>query len=271
MDLARHSASIPFVRTLDARWLGDDASGINMQLPLAPAVRDAQAPDHIDLRAAIALLDYAGGAAVYAATASAATATIELRIDVLDAPAAGADAWVDAAVIAQGCGSALVHGAAASSPRGAPFARLVGRYILGSGPGQAPADAAYAAARDAAVARFASAGAGDASSFDETLGAREVEGDWCLPFADRLVGSVTLPAFHGGAIAAALMTAARAAVPAATPLELASLTVRYLHAARGVATSCRARVVKSGPRAAFVDVDAVQGDRTVAVLHALFG
>jgi acyl-coenzyme A thioesterase PaaI-like protein len=273
-DLALHARSVPFVRTLGAGWLGGSAAGIRMRLPWAPAVC-APAPGRaIDLRAVVALLDHAGGSAVYAAHPAAATATLELRIDVTGAPQPTADVTIAARVAALGAGSALVLGEAWCGEEPTPagtFARLTARYIVGSGPGQAEASADYMAARDAAVARYASVCAPAANDFGELLGCRPAAAAWRLPFAPWLVGSVTLPALHGGVVAAGLMAAAQEVVPASSRLSLAGLTVQFLRAAEAVETRFEAHLVKAGARALFIGATARQGGRDVATLQCLYG
>ncbi|KQP06199.1 acyl-CoA thioesterase domain-containing protein [Pseudorhodoferax sp. Leaf265] len=271
VDLGWHTASVPFMRTLGVCWEGQDAAGIRMRLPCAPAVLDA-AGTAVDLRAVVALLDQAGGAAVYAALPSVAAATLELRVDVLGSPEPGQDVWAHACVHAQSHGSALVLGQAASgSLDAAAFMRMTARYIVGSGPGQAPADGVYLARRAQAVARFAAAGAPAAGGFDGTLDGAATPGGWTLPFAERLVGSVTLPALHGGVVGAGLLTAAVRAGCASPAQRLSAMTVRYLRAARAEASMVTARLAKGGARASFVQARLVQGERLVATAHCLFG
>ena len=190
-DLALHARSVPFVRTLGAEWLGGDAAGIRMRLPWAAALC-GPAPDRaIDLRAVVALLDHAGGSAVYAAQPAAATATLELRTDVTGAPRPGAGVTVAARVAALGAGSALVLGEAWCGDLATPaavFVRSTARYIVGSGPGQVEASAGYMAARDAAVARYGGVCAPAAADFGDLLGGRPDAAAWRLPFVPWLVG-----------------------------------------------------------------------------------
>ena len=274
MDLERHAASVPFVRTLGARWLGSDAAGIRMLLPCSSTVCGADGEGRVDLRAVLALMDHAGGAAVYAALpVSLATATLELRFDLVGSlPLPGCNVLAAAAMTADHRGSALVLGQATAGDAATPFIRMTARYIVGSGPGQSPADTAYSTARVHAAVRYAAVSTGSMANFDHTLGGTfSAPGCWRLPFAERLVGSVTLPALHGGVVAAGLLTVAVQAAQCAPALQLSALTVRYLRAARAVTTTFTAQVIKSGARASFVQGQAVQNGREVATVQCLFG
>lgn len=273
----------PFMTALGTVVLGGDARGIHLRLPCAPVVC-AAGGDTIDLRAVASLLDHAGGAAVYAALpALKATATLDLRMDLVGAPAPGRDVFVDARCEAIDAGSALVigdawAGDAAGSAR-APIARITGRFVVGLGPGQRPG-ADSERVREATAAAHVPVAAPQVGSFDELFGGRvdgaEAGAVFTLPPAPWLVGSIALPALHGGVVAAGLMTAAQAlaadAAAEAPGLSLKSLTVQYLRAAHLQETRFAARVIKRGGRALYIGVDATQrgGERSSAAMQCLY-
>ena len=136
-DPARNRTAAPFMRALGTVWLGGDATGVTLRLPCVPATCGGVHRDAIDLRGVAAVLDHAGGAAVYAALDGArATATLELRLDFLGVPAPGKDLFASAGCAALETGCALIHGQAWCEDAAAPVARMSGRFIVGTGPGQ---------------------------------------------------------------------------------------------------------------------------------------
>lgn len=279
----RHTQSVPFTRALQARWLGlhDAAAGGGgptalLCLPYHPAVRGADGA--IDPRALVALLDHAGAPACYGAGVSTgATATLELRIDFAMAPVAGADLQLETRCISADAYTALVVGEARHADDARPVARMSGRYAVGLGPGRANDDRETPAARAANAARHADAAAPEVADFGALLGGAFQGDDFVLPFQPWLVGSVALPALHGGVVAAGLMHAAARALPAAGAerqggLQLVSLNLQFLRAARAEETRFSGATFKSGARAAYIAARATQqgGQREVATLQALF-
>ena len=278
----RHTQSVPFTRALQARWLGlHDAAGAGgplarLRLPCHAAVRGADGA--IDRRALVALLDHAGAPACYGAGVSTgATATLELRIDFAMAPQAGADLLIETRCVTADAWSALVVGEARHDGDAQPVARMSGRYAVGLGPGRANDDSETPAARAANAARHADAAAPEVAHFDALLGGAFEGEDFVLPFQPWLVGSVALPALHGGVVAAGLMNAASRARPQAGSerkdgLQLVSLNLQFLRAARAEQTCFGAAAFKTGARAAYVAARATQqgGRREVATLQALY-
>lgn len=269
----------PFMRALGSLMLGGDGQRIRLRLPFSPAAC-APGGDTIDLRAVAALLDHAGGAAVFAALPDLkATATLELRMDLVGTPAPGQDICVDAGCEAIDAGSVLVVGDAwcldvAGSAR-RPVARMTGRFVVGVGPGQRPGDDAWRA-REATAAAHVAVAPPSLRSFEELLGGTVTGHAFALPPAPWLVGSIALPALHGGVVAAGLMTAAQALAvdssTAAPGLALKSLTVQYLRAAHLEDTHFCARVLKRGGRALYLGAEATQrqGHRQTATLQCLY-
>lgn len=194
----------PFMRALGSFMLGGVGQRIRWRLPFSPAAC-APGGDTIDLRAVAALLDHAGGAAVFAALPDLkATATLELRMDLVGTPSPGQDICVDAGCEAIDAGSVLVVGDAwcldvAGSAR-RPVARMTGRFVVGVGPGQRPGDDAWRA-REATAAAHVAVAPPSLRSFEELLGGMVTGHAFALPPAPWLVGSIALPALHGGAVA----------------------------------------------------------------------
>lgn len=257
----RHTQSVPFTRALGTRWLGLHAAAseggplARLALPCRPAVCTPQGA--IDIRALAALMDHAGAPASYGAhAAQGATATLELRIDLTLPPRPGADLWVETRCLSTDSQSALVVGEARHPDAQGAVARMTGRYVVGLGPGRANDGSEAPEMRSANAARYDTVQPPAARCFDELLGARQEAEGVVVAFQPWLVGSVALPALHGGVVAAGLISAAApASAPAAQPpgLRLVSLTLQFLRA--GLASEARfeARCVKSGARAAYVE------------------
>jgi uncharacterized protein (TIGR00369 family) len=112
------------------------------------------------------------------------------------------------------------------------------------------------------------------------LGIRaQVRGDGLLlvmPFAQKLVGNIILPALHGGVIGSLLETAA--IVQAAWEMQGPKLpkpvdiTIDYLRSARAVESFARARIAKLGRRVINVHAEMWQEDeaKPVAALRGHF-
>lgn len=269
----------PFMLALGSLVRGDSAQRIRLHLPFSPSTC-LRGRDTTDLRAVASLLDHAGGAAVYAALPDLkATATLELRMDVTGMPEPGQDVFVDASCVAIDDGSALVIGEAwgalsENEPEArTPIARMSGRFVVGLGPGQRPG-ADDQRAREARAAAHVPVAPPIVCSFEELLGGATTGAVFTLPPAPWLVGSIALPALHGGVAAAGLMTAAGAlAADAGAPgLGLKSLTVQYLRAAHLEPTRFAAQVVKQGARALYLGVEATQreGQRGIAAMQCLY-
>lgn len=271
----RHLQSVPLPRALGVQWAGlwpgPDGEGpvARMQLACRPALCT---PDGaLDLRVVAAVLDQSGAPACYASRASTGiTATLALQLDFAAAPEPGRALVVDARCIASDGASALVT-AEARHDGGPVLVRLSGRYVVGLGPGRAASSDDPPERRAEQAARHAGAQAPAAPSFGALLALRG-EGDaQVLDFQPWQVGSVALPALHGGVVAAGLMSAAAAAVPA-PGLALRQLSLQYLRAGLAETTHFRAACMQAGRRAAHVAASATQqgGSRQVATMQALY-
>lgn len=86
-----------------------------------------------------------------------------------------------------------------------------------------------------------------------------------LPFQEKLIGNVHLPALHGGVIGAFMELTALMALRAAEPLRrqprTIDVTIEYLRSGRPVETLAEAHIFKVGRRIANVRVEAWQGER----------
>ncbi len=284
---ARHTAGVPFTRALGAVWEGTDPSlaapgtawpGARMRLPCAAAVCDADGA--VDLRAIVALLDHAGGSQLYAAClADGATATLELRVDIVGRPRPGQDVVIQTRALDRNARSVLVQGEAAHAGDALPLVRMTGRYVSGFGPGRASDGRQPLARRVADEAVHHAVPVPAAASFGELLGVDGlpmVDADFELPFASWRVGSVALSAVHGGVLASSLLHAAAAALPAREPGSPAcrpvSMTVQFLRAALPVPTRFEGHCTKSGRSASYATARAHQhaGERGVATAQVLF-
>ncbi|HEY4069563.1 MAG TPA: hotdog domain-containing protein [Burkholderiaceae bacterium] len=273
------STVTPWMLALGGESLGGDSRRIRLRLPFAPAssTEEPGAAAAIDLRAVAALLDHAGGAAVYAALPGLkGTATLELHLDLLGKPVPGQDVHASAGCIAVDAASALVTGEAwcggLSEPHAStPIARLSCRFIVGAGPGQRAGPEAQRL-RERTAAEHVPVPPPLVRSFGELLGGRAQGHAFELPPAPWRVGSIALPALHGGVVAAGLMTAAALVAAESPGLSLRSLTVQYLRAAHVEDTRFAATVLKRGARVAYLSAEATQrhGERRVATLQCLY-
>ena len=97
-----------------------------------------------------------------------------------------------------------------------------------------------------------------------------------LPFQDKLIGNVMIPALHGGVLGAFMEMTALAQLSILEPLRhqprTIDVTIEYLRPGRAVTTFARADVRKLGRRIANVHVEAWQEARgsPVAALRGHF-
>lgn len=113
----------------------------------------------------------------------------------------------------------------------------------------------------------------------------ERDGDGVLGrmrYAEPLIGDASIPALHGGTIAALLESTATldvlwrfvggSAEEVVLPRTI-TLTIDYLRTGRPVDTLCRARIVRRGKRVVVVSVSAYQEDESrpiaTAIVHVL--
>ncbi len=277
-DPVGHLHVVPLTRALGARWGGIQTGTATLHLPYSQAICNP-ATGGIDERAIMALLDHACSSAIYARiTRSPPIATLDLRVAFQrDAPAA-ADAIVTAhathitETVAFVSAAAHAGEGAAHAGEGAALATCSATFFIGSSPGgerEGGAAGIGKPARDFDI--------GDLSrvrSFEEFLGLARHGSHVRMEFADRLVGAVSLPALHGGAVASLLVSAGRTAALAEPGRagRLAAITVQYLRAGRAEATTATAVAEKRGARSAVLSVTAKQahGSRVVATAQCIF-
>ena len=116
--------------------------------------------------------------------------------------------------------------------------------------------------------------------YAQFLGVRaELAGDemtLIMPFAERLVGNIKLPALHGGVVGAFMEMTALAqlsiSVGLARQARPIDVTVEYLRSGRPVTSYARAQITRVGRRVANVHVEAWQEARArpIAALHGHF-
>ncbi|MDR3512351.1 MAG: PaaI family thioesterase [Caulobacteraceae bacterium] len=116
--------------------------------------------------------------------------------------------------------------------------------------------------------------------YAQFLGVRaELAGDemtLIMPYAERLIGNINLPALHGGVVGAFMEMTALAqlsiSVGLARQARPIDVTVEYLRSGRPVTTFARAEIKRIGRRVANVHVEAWQEARgkPVAGLHGHF-
>jgi uncharacterized protein (TIGR00369 family) len=94
-----------------------------------------------------------------------------------------------------------------------------------------------------------------------------------MRFSEHLIGDATIPALHGGTLAALLESTAIFAVlfdSGCTVLpKTITLTIDYLRSGRAVDTRCRARIVRQGRRVVVLATEAFQDDETKPVATAI--
>jgi acyl-coenzyme A thioesterase PaaI-like protein len=278
-DPEAHLRSVPFTRVCGAQWVGGSRVGkaieVCLRLPFASRVSD-HAGAAIDERAVMALLDHAGGVAVYAARPEPSpTATMDLRVAFHQAVPPGAAVVARARVVHMAPGVAFVEGRAEvdGAEEGAPaLASVSGSFIVGAHPGGAGGGASGTAELWQPAREFQLDDDRDFASYEELLGIARHGTHVRMEYADRLIGAVSLPALHGGSVASLLAIAAGDLAAEAGASRLAAITIQYLRAGRAETTSAAAEWDKRGKRSGVVGVVARQahGSREVARAQCTF-
>lgn len=153
---------------------------------------------------------------------------------------------------------------------------MMGRYIVGFGPGRANDGNEAPEVRAANAARHDAVEVPAADHFGGLLGGRRDADGFTIPFQPWLVGSVAMPALHGGVAAAGLISAAGAVLESMPTgqeraLQPVSLTLQFLRAGLAEETRFVARCVKSWARAVYVEAAVTRrtGRRRIATMQAL--
>lgn len=260
-----HTRAVPFTASVDARWIDTGDRDAAIELPFSRGL--AGADGGLDARAVMALLDHASGAAVYGAQDDPApTATLDLRVAFLRAAPPGLGLRVRARAVHLTEAVAFIA-ADAVAQDGSLVAQSSGSFIVGAHPGGAGGSGADLWR---AVRPFETADPGAFADFDAFLGVLRTGPLVSMPFADRLVGAVSLPALHGGVVASLLATAAHdlAVADGGRAGRLVAISVQYLRAGRAESTTAAAEFEKRGARSAVVAVSARQAHGTREIARA---
>ncbi len=272
-----------FTRAAGLAWVGAGDDGVHLRLPCASGLRDAAGA--IDSRAIVAMLDHAASAAIYRLIPAATPiATLELRVAFARAASPGGALTLHARTPHIAGGVALVEAAACDEASGTVVAQASGSFYVGASPG---GDTERSDTGEEALHELGKQTAAHFDSFESFAGLlRDISGALApqhsapvdargvvrLPFATRLIGAESLPALHGGAVAAVLATAGCDLAAGESARHLAVLTVQYLRAARAEETRAHAVFDKRGGRANVASVIATQanGTREVARAQCIF-
>jgi acyl-coenzyme A thioesterase PaaI-like protein len=108
--------------------------------------------------------------------------------------------------------------------------------------------------------------------FESMLDLRSRMGRFELPFHERLIGAVSLPAVHGGATAASLALSAchlaQSQVSAVRRWQPLTVTVHYLRAVRGESLIVEPVLRKPGTASCEIGVSGMQSNTSKQVVHA---
>ncbi|MEO9230714.1 MAG: hotdog domain-containing protein [Devosia sp.] len=255
-DPATHLARIPYGQVLGFSWEKGGIEGVSLGMRQVPACSDARGAIH--RLALLALMDHSCSAAVYQALPAPQTlATIDLRCEFAAAPSPAADVRCLARTVHLDDRFAIVRAVATCVETGAELAFASSAYALGAHPGmqgKAPALAPYRPSFDIQKAQ--------GESFEKLLGLQGEGPVWQLPFKEQLIGSLSLPSMHGGAIGAALAFAAieqaRSSVDADTAWLPLTITLQYLRAVESRLTRIETTVRKRGRRSCVISSSASQ-------------
>lgn len=269
-DQAAHLQSVPLPHAAGALWRATREREVELCLPYAPRVR-LPGGAAVDERAIMAILDHACGAAMYAALAEPLPiATLDLRVAFQRPVPEGADILVNARTTHIAGMSAFVEARACAAGGGLVLMTASGAFMVGAHPGGATGrdmPDPWQPARPIEI--------GDLSqldSFEEFLCLARHGRHVRMEFADHLIGAVSLPALHGGAVAALLASAAADLAGTERATRLVAMSIQYLRAGRAETLTGNAEWEKRGARSSVVAVVARQshGAREVARAQCTF-
>ena len=270
-DPASHLRSVPFCFAAGAQWVARRGKGIEIRLPFSPAISNP-ATGAIDERAVMAILDHVSGATVYAVLQDEPrpTATLDLRVAFQRPPPPGADIIVTSDPTCIADSVAFIAARARVADDGAEIATSSGAFIVGAHPGGAAPDKGVDLWQPAR--KFDTSDASRCASFDEFLGIARHGHHVRMEFHDRLIGAVSLPALHGGTVAAVLATAANDLAAQSGASRMVAISIQYLRAGKSEVTSAAAEVERRGSRSGVINAVARQshGSRILARAQATF-
>lgn len=263
---AEHMTRVPFATALGLVWEGGADRTARVRLPMSRAVASADGRQ-LDSLALLALLDHSCSAAVYLALPRPSlVATIDLRCEFAHDVEPGVDAICCASTQYLDEHFAIVRATAVSATSGRCLVYASSTYAVGAHPGMA--------GKEVTAEAWLRPGVGHEpqQSFRGMLALQPDGADFTLPFHQRLVGAVSLPAVHGGATAASLTLAAATHVEGtiAPPGSWAplSVSVHYLRAVQARPLSIKPMLRKPGARSCVVGVSSSQGDAGKESAHA---
>lgn len=269
-DPVAHLRAVPFCFAAGAQWVGRNGKGIEIRLPYSRAISNP-ATGAIDERAIMAILDHVSGVTVYATLQDdpRPTATLDLRVAFQRPPPPGADIIFTSEPTCMTDSVAFIAGRARTAD-GLEVATSSGAFIVGAHPGGATPDKGADLWQPARV--FDTSDAARCVSFDEFLGIARHGHHVRMEFSDRLIGAVSLPALHGGTVAAVLATAANDLAAQSGASRMVAISIQYLRAGKSEVTSASAEVERRGSRSGVINAVARQshGSRIVARAQATF-
>jgi len=265
LDQRRIQAGL--ARTLKGRIAHDDELGIRyaagpageivLRLPYAPFLADRDGERTVGPGGLVTLLDSVCGVGAMAALGfEEAVATLDLRIDYLRPPRPESDVCATARMLAvngsPGRGSVAMRGEALQDGHNQPIAIATGLFI------RRPLRHEPRPFEELPPAALATA-----ETYDALMGfSPDGQGRIRMPFRPGLVGNGSLPSLHGGAIAAHLQEAARAAIGQAVRTRFALTTAHFAFLRFGGPAELLAtpEIDRLGATAAFVRVASFQQD-----------
>lgn len=255
-DPRTHLARMPYPQALGFVWLKGGGDGVVLQMWPDAANRDANGALHT--LALLSILDHACSAAVYQALSEPKhIATIDLRCEFADAPGPGAGVDCHALTVHIDGSFAIVRASVVCQVSGKHLAYASSTYAIGAHPGMqnktvVPLSQSFAAA----------ASRHPPADFESILGLREADAGWVLPFSDSLIGGLSLPSMHGGAIGASLTLAAISLAQRELEMQAAwrplTVSIQYLRAVEALPTRIEASLRKRGRRSCVVSTSASQ-------------
>lgn len=258
--------SIPFVRALGPKLIVATEKLCHLQLDCAKAFR--QSPDSTDLSPGLiaGILDQIGSCTLTAAIGkpiSKATLSMSLSFAQHLHTDESIDFYGEAKLVSNTLGSSALT---ACDNKGQPIVHGLVSYMIGSYPGTsgevAPRDHNITHANDNLNPAPVSA-----DCFDEWLGVDFSTEKATVKFSTHLMGSIEpVRAFHGGAVAAVMISEALCHAGELGAFQLSHFTLEYLRAAKDDDLQLHSKVVRRSRRTLVLQCDVFQdsGSRHVA-------
>lgn len=241
--------------------------GVVVRIAPNPAARADGRENQVDERALVAVADHCMGVAIYAALdQKAPLATVDLKFERIR-PLADGDVFLRATAFVTGSQLAFVSAWVDHGDSAVPIGHISARFIIGAWPGGGASEFPPALKNEIDMA-----GIDNFAGFAGLPAGASASSRFALAPLERTVGARAVPAFHGGVVAGALMTAATTMAHEMRGSDIIRVNSAFDYLRVALATApldVHAECVSSGRKTMRIKATAHQGEAQRPVAQAL--